>query len=138
MGAVATPDWPATNALLSQFGRRHGEARQGYRQFVQEGLAQGSLWLELRQQIYLGDDAFVKRVQFKDRARGHALGIPRAQRRAPAPSLAAMAAMAKQYHSRDAAVVAAYATGACSYREIAESLGVHLARVGRIVRKQML
>ncbi len=93
--------------------------------------------LELARYVVLNPvrTGLVKRVQFKDRARGHTLGIPRAQRRAPAPSLAAMA---KTYHSRDDAVVAAYATGAYSYREIAEFFGVHLATVGRIVRKQML
>ena len=36
-----------------------------------------------------------------------------------------------------AAMVAAYATGAHCYREIAEYFGVHLATVGRIVRKAM-
>ncbi|MEA3275746.1 MAG: helix-turn-helix domain-containing protein [Pseudomonadota bacterium] len=34
-------------------------------------------------------------------------------------------------------MVAAYATGAYSYREIAAHFGVHLATVGRIVRGAM-
>jgi len=33
--------WQATEAILGQFGRRRGEARQRYRQFVAEGIPQG-------------------------------------------------------------------------------------------------
>ena len=38
---------------------------------------------------------------------------------------------------RNGAIVAAYTSGAYSYREIAEHFGIHLATVGRIVRKAM-
>jgi transposase len=34
-------------------------------------------------------------------------------------------------------MVAAYATGASTYREIAEHFGVHLATMGRLVRRRM-
>lgn len=49
--------------------------------------------------------------------KGDELAIPKAQRRAPAPSLEAIA---KRHAERNEAIVAAYATGAFSYREIAE------------------
>ncbi|MEA3411469.1 MAG: helix-turn-helix domain-containing protein [Pseudomonadota bacterium] len=35
-------------------------------------------------------------------------------------------------------MVAAYATGAYSYREIADQCGLHPATVGRVIRSQML
>ncbi len=63
------------------------------------------------------------------------LSVPKLQRRPPAASLPAIAA---GFTDRDAAVIAAYATGAYSYREIAEHFGVHLSTIGRIVRKEML
>jgi len=68
------------------------------------------------------------------RIEGDPLSIPQAQRRAPARSLAQIAA-----HSagRNAAIEQAYASGAYTYREIAEYFGVHLATVGRIVRQSM-
>ncbi len=72
-------------------------------------------------QIYLGDEAFVERMQAKAKAKakakidGDALTVPQAQRRPPAPSLADIAA---RHRGRNAAIVAAYATGAYSYREI--------------------
>ncbi len=54
------------------------------------------------------------------------------QRRVAAPALAKIDA---RYRERNDA---AYATGAYSYREIAEYYGLHLATVGRIIREQML
>ena len=50
-----------------------------------------------------------------------------------------MLGQTRRYHNArtDPIDVAAYATGAYTYREIAEHLGVHLATVGRIVRKAM-
>ena len=54
------------------------------------------------------------------------------QRRAPAPALDGIEG---NIADRDAAIRAAYATGAYSYREIAQSFGVHLASIGRIVRR---
>ena len=88
----------------------------------------------LHQRIHLGDEAFVERIQAKVKVQGDVLTVPQAQRRPPAPALADIAA---GYPDRNIAIVAAYATGAYSYREIAEHLGVHLATMGRIVRQAM-
>jgi len=112
-----------------------GAARRRYGQFVREGIGKESIWAGLRQQIYLGDEKFVARVQKKAKVQGDELSIPRVQRRAPAPSLAAIAV---KYRERDDAIVAAYATGSYSYGQIAGYFGLHLATVGRIIRKRML
>jgi len=45
---------------------------------------------------------------------------------------------AKRDPQRNDAIVAAYATGAFSYREIGEFFGLHFATVGRIIRQAML
>ncbi|MES9899971.1 MAG: hypothetical protein ABW148_13245 [Sedimenticola sp.] len=95
----------------------------------QRGFRDG-LW----QQIYLGGESFVDRMQAKVRVSGYELTVPRAQRRAPAIPLDVIAS---DHGNRNAAIVAAYATGAYSYREIAFHFGIHLATVGRIVRKGM-
>jgi putative transposase len=134
VGEAPAPDWLATDGLLTQFGKRRAEARQRYSRFVAEGISMGSIWESLRQQIYLGDEKFVTRMQRKVRVEGDELSIPRAQRRKPAPSLAAITA---RHPHRDDAIVAAYATGTYSYREIADHFGIHLATVGRIVRSRM-
>ena len=73
VGEVPTPRWLASDALLGQFGKRRSEARRRYRQFVLEGTGGTTLWAELRQQIYLGDERFVERMQRKAEIQGDEL-----------------------------------------------------------------
>lgn len=134
IGEVPVPKCLAIDGLLSQFAKTRGWARRRYRQFVLEGVGQ-DLWEGLRQQIYLGNEEFVARMQAKVQIEGDTLTVPQAQRRAPAPSIADIA---KHHNERNDAIVAAYATGAYSYREIADYFNIHLATVGRIVRGAML
>ncbi len=115
MGEAPVPKWLTVDGLLSQFGLVRKEARQHYRRFVLDGVGQ-SIWKGLRQQIYLGDEAFVERMQDKAKIEGDTLTIPQAQRRPPAPPLSDIAA---SHTGRNPAIVAAYATGAYCYREIA-------------------
>jgi putative transposase len=133
MGQAPVPKWLAVDGLLSQFGANREGARRHYQKFVLNGVGKG-IWGGLRQQIYLGDETFVQRMQAKAEIGGDALSVPQAQRRPPALPLANIA---KLHEDRSAAIVAAYATGAYSYREIAEYFGIHLATVGRVVRKSM-
>ena len=133
MGEAAVPKWLAVDGLLSQFGSDRDDAREHYRRFVFDGVGRG-IWEGLHQQIYLGDEAFVERMQAKAKVQGDVLTVPQAQRRPPAPALADIAA---GHRDRNTAIVAAYATGAYNYREIAGYFGVHLATVGRIVRHAM-
>ncbi|MCU7927932.1 MAG: transposase [Candidatus Thiodiazotropha sp. (ex Dulcina madagascariensis)] len=134
LAAAPVPKWLTVEGLLSQFGSVRKAARHRYRQFVLDGAGQ-DIWKGLRQQIYLGDERFVEKMQAKVQVEGDALSVPQVQRRPPPPSLAAIAA---QHSERNAAIMAAYATGAYSYREIAEHFSIHLATVGRIVRGGML
>ena len=135
LGEAPAPDWLETDSLLAQFGARRTTARRRYEKFVLEGMAAGSIWEGLRQQIFLGDEKFVSQMQKKAEVQGDRLSIPRVQRRAPAPALKVIAG---QHKNRNDAIVAAYDTGAYSYREIAEHFGIHLATVGRIIRMRML
>ena len=134
-GDVLAPKWLATHGLLAQFHSRRSEARRRYRKFVSEGLDMGSIWSGLRQQIFLGSEAFVERMQDRIKIEGDELSIPMVQRRAAPQSLEAIA---KSHLRRNDAIVAAYATGAFSYREIGEFFGLHLTTVGRIIRQAML
>jgi REP element-mobilizing transposase RayT len=133
-GEGPAPAGLTVEGLLSRFGQEREEAQKRYRRFVAEGANRGGIWAGLRQQIYLGDEQFVARMQKNARIGGNKLTIPRAQRRPPAPPLPAIAA---RYEDRDEAVVAAYASGAYSYRQLAEFFGLHLSTIGRIVRRQV-
>lgn len=65
----------------------------------------------LRQQFYLGDDKFGKRMQCEAAHQGDELSIPRAQRRPPVQSVNNIAA---NFPERNEAIVAAYSTRAYS------------------------
>ena len=124
--------WLTTGAILGTFGRKNGEARKAYRRFVREGIGEASIWAGLNRQVFLGDDRFVERMQRRLGVVRDDVQIPKAQRRRPPPSLEQVH---QQADSRDAAIVAAHATGEYSYSQIGAFFGLHFATVGRIVRK---
>jgi len=132
VGSAERPSWLAVDGLLAQFGNRRAEARRRYAKFVAEGLDRPSVWNELKGQIFLGGEAFVKRMQARLGAVAEDVNIPRAQRRAPAPPLTVIE---RRFRHRDAAIIAAYATGDYSYQQIARHFSVHFTTVGRIVRE---
>ena len=134
VGEATPPDWLATDGLLAQFGKWRANARRKYARFVVEGIASESIWAGLRQQIYLGDDKFEKRMQRKAAQQGDELSILRVQRRPPVQSIKTIAV---KHPESNEAIVAAYSTGAYSYREIAEHFGLHLATVGRIIHSML-
>ncbi len=134
-GKTPAPAWLATDGILALFAEGRSAAQQHYSEFVNQGIKSTTIWNALQQQIYLGDEKFVKRVQHELGIEGDELSIPHAQRRAPALGIAEIAA---KCDGRNDAIYAVYATGAYSYREIAEYYGLHLATVGRIIRGRML
>ena len=133
VGLELLPPWLAVDGLLAQFDRNRQRARREYVRFVADGLKQQAPWDQLRQQVYLGDEAFVSSMQAKLTAKDEQdINVPRIQRRAPPPTLSELA---NRHPGRDRAMVAAYATGAYSYQSIADYFGVHFTTVGRAVRK---
>ena len=59
------------------------------------------------------------------------INIPKAQRRPPAPPIVEIA---KSHADRNAAIVAAHATGEYSYQEIVNFFDLHFTTIGKIVR----
>lgn len=135
IGEVLAPDWLSTDGLLLQFGDDRATARMGYREFVAAGVGAESIWSELRQQIYLGDDNFVTRVQAQADVSGDVLEVPRSQRRIPVLSLEAIC---DRFEDRDVAVAEAYKSGGYTYRQIGEFFEIHRSTVRRIARRLMV
>lgn len=130
IGDAPSPPWLATDGLLAAFAKRRPTAIRRYMQFVADGVGAESVWNDLNGQAFLGDADFVTRSLKRVKASDD-VNIPKAQRRAPPPSLATIA---RRYADRDAAMVAAHATGGYSYQQIADYFGVHFTTVGRAVR----
>jgi putative transposase len=133
---AACPEWLETDWLLSQFGDSRQLAVKSYINFVRAGVGLAPIWSELKQQVYLGDDAFITQSQ----AMINNLGknetdlkeIPRIQRRSLAKSLSWYEQNAV---SRDQAIVKSYASGDYTMKDIADWFGVHYSTVSRVIKR---
>lgn len=133
-GLEPAAPWLAVDGVLGLFGEKRGVAQRRYVQFVSEGMTAGSPWPNLKGQMYLGDERFVKRMQSALQAgKQDDIQIPGAQRRPPAASLREIEKLSED---RDSAILSAYAMGAYSYQQIADHFGIHFTTVGRIVRSK--
>jgi len=107
IGLDFCPTWFDRRGLLNQFGRNRKAALQNYMQFVADGIQQSSPWSHLKNQIYLGSDGFVERVQAK-LPQGDLSEIPKAQQR-PIPRT--LDEYSKMANSRNEAIGDAYRSG---------------------------
>lgn len=130
VGANDAPDWLQTDWILGQFESSRQAAIARYIDFVRAGVGLPSIWSELRNQVFLGDEAFAAQAQAAT-DKQDVTEIPRTQRRTPANHLANY----RQAHSdMKAAMALAYASGDYTMHEIARHFGVHYSTVSRAVR----
>ena len=79
---TAANDWLTSDWILSQFGGSKQRAKKRYRQFVLDGIGQNiEIWSELKNQIYLGNEDFVSKMQGKLEKDRDVRDIPKKQRR---------------------------------------------------------
>ena len=137
-GLIGGPKWldstPLYDALIGS--ERSSESRyraaRCYRSFVAEGI-DVRLWeSSLRQEIYLGDEDFVRRTQqhLDDRHRG-SRDIPSAQLRKPKSGFMRQPNDAE----RDDSMRRAYVDRGMTMTEIARQAGLSVSRVSRIIAK---
>lgn len=101
--------------------------------FVAEGIGARSPRQALKNQIYLGSDQFVERMQARIDPKRPLREVPKRQRRALAKPLADYAA---RWSDRDRAMAEAYRTGAYSLQSIADHYGVSRMTVSRAVKRR--
>lgn len=133
VGETIPPQWLQVGWILGQFSKQRKRAIGKYKDFVREGVGFPGIWDDLKQQIYLGGDKFISKMQRNIEPSTDISEIPRAQRRAKAKSLLHYLS----YGDRNAGMAAAYQTGDYSMKEIALTFGVHYATVSRAVRKML-
>lgn len=139
-GLRTAPDWLDVQAVWSYvLGREalnddtRNQATQAYAALVQAG--QGvQLWAQgLRQQVYLGNEDFVLRMQALASSRAVSdKEVPKAQRANP-KSLQEWLALCP---TRDQALHEAHYVSHISLSEIARQLGLSVSRISRIVSAQ--
>ena len=130
-GQVLKQGWLNTDWLLSSFSKRKGLAVKRYRAFVAEGQGQPSPWLQLRNQVYLGDDEFMAQMNTLIDADKELGEIPSSQRR-PIPKV--LSVYEKNTSSRNGAIVEAYLSGDYSLKEVGDYFGLHYSTVSGIVK----
>lgn len=123
--------WLAVNWILSSFSRKKADAVKLYRSFVSEGKKQPKPWEQLKNQIYLGDEAFVDDMQCKISPDTDLSEIPSSQKR---PVAKPLDYYEKKYSDRNTALIKGYESGAYSMKEIGEYFDLHYSRVSRIVK----
>lgn len=133
-GFAPCPSWLTTDWILSAFGTRKVRAMEQYRAFVAEGKNQPSPWKKLRNQIYLGDEKFVDKLQAGIERDKDLSEIPVAQRRRVSKPLAYYS---RKHRDRNIAIVEAYQGGGYSLKAIGEHFGLHYSRVSRIITMGM-
>lgn len=129
-GQAAKPDWLQVDFVLSQFGAHRARAIAKYVAFVHEGARLPSVWGQLQGQVYLGSEAFVRKMQSLVDKKPALTEIPRAQRRALTRALSDFAGE----HPRNDAIALAYLSGRHTMAAIAEYFGVHYTTVSRLVK----
>jgi hypothetical protein len=127
-----TPVWLRTDGVLSAFSEQHRVAVAGYVAFVAAGINQPSPWDSLKNQIFLGSDAFVTEMQGNLCSDIPLHEIPVVQRRPPPKPLSQFV----KAHERDEAIYRAYASGGYSLKEIGDYFGLHYSRISRVLQKQ--
>jgi putative transposase len=131
VGDCESPEWLTSDFMLSQFAKQRKVAIKRYINFVEAGVKNGPIWSQVINQIYLGDKAFIDKVQQYLTDQKDDIQIPKKQRMSVVRPLSDYEQQSK---GRNDAIIKAYASGGYSYQEIGDYFGLHFTRVGRIVR----
>ena len=126
-----TVDW-----VLGQFSRKRGKAEQEYRQFVQWGIGEKTIWTEVRGQSLLGEDDFVDKLTDYLKKHKDVPELPRSQRYMHRPALEKLFSVEVRMNLRKRRGAIAKALEQYGYlqREIADHLGLHYSSVSRIMK----
>ncbi len=132
VGLVETPPFLMTDWLLGAFGNVRKRAVASYRKFIDEGIHATSPWVELKNQVYLGSEEFVERMQSLIEPNRPLREVPQKQRR---PVAKPLGYFAEQHNDHKEAMAYAYRTGAYSMQAIADYFCVGRMTVSRAIKQ---
>ena len=130
-GQAPGPEWLKVEWLLAAFGQCKAAAIDAYKGFVAVGEGQPSPWEALKNQVYLGDEEFVEKVQSLIDADKDLSEIPSSQRSPVAKSLQYYESISQD---RNSAIISAYASGGYSMKEVGDHFGLHYSRISRLLK----
>ncbi len=125
-----------TDWILGQFSGKRVKAEREYRQFVQRGISEKSIWQDIKGQVILGDDDFVENLADHLKKKRHIPEIPRSQRYANRPTLENIfqESILRDKRKRDKKMAEAVETYAYRQSEIARHLNLHVSTVSNLLR----
>lgn len=138
LGKAAMPEFLCTEWVLANFSATLAEARRRYRQFVKEGMGlQESPWEKLCGQVILGTETFVEQVRERFSGKEEIREIPRQQRHAGRPSLAALIPPGSRLPKpeRNRLIRIAHGQHGYSLSEIARALDIHYTTVSKVINE---
>jgi REP element-mobilizing transposase RayT len=130
IGQVSSPSWLTTEWMLASFNKKKGYAINGYKKFVSEGKCQPSPWSMLKNQVYLGDDEFVEKLNLLIDKNKVLDEVPSSQRRIVAKPISFYENKA---NSRNGAIISAYKSGEYSLKVIGEYFDLHYLKISGII-----
>lgn len=139
MSEVSPPPFLDTAALLVQFAATTPAAQRRYRDFVLEGMRAPSPWTEVKGQVLLGREGFLRKVNPKLKSTRLAKEIPKAQRHAGRPSLAQALKNLRpsDERTRERLIATLHLRHGYTQAEIGQATGLHYSTVSRIVARQI-
>jgi len=139
VGEVSPPPFLDTAALLVQFAATTPAAQRRYRAFVLEGSRVPSPWTEVKGQVLLGREGFLRKVNPKLKSTRLAKEIPKAQRHAGRPSLTQALKNLRpgDEHTRERLITTLHLRHGYTQAEIGQATGLHYSTVSRIVARQI-
>ncbi len=119
-------DW-----LLSQFGANRDQARLQYQNFVRTGIGLPPVWGALKNQIFLGDQTFVEKLQSQIQTKQSEMKeIPKVQRRSIGRPLSYYV---ETFSNTKEGMKQAYETGNYTMQQVEDAFAVHYSTVSRAV-----
>ncbi len=129
-GQVPPPTWLHVDGILLQMSAQRARAIAKYVEFVHEGQRLPSVWTAVQGQVFLGSEAFLKRVQKLIESKPALSEVPKSQQRAQQKELKEFA---KKF-PRDEAIARAYLSGHHTMASVARYFNLHYTTVSRVVK----
>ncbi|MFQ6024878.1 MAG: transposase, partial [Acidiferrobacterales bacterium] len=134
-GQGQAPAFLTTRWVLAQFGKRRYEAAKRYQTFVRQGVGEVSPWGQLKGQVLLGSDTFVRHIVHHLKSAKAITEIPRRQRHLNRPSLKSLFARGsrKNRSARNRQIRRAHLEHGYTLTEIGKHLGLHYSTISKVV-----
>jgi REP element-mobilizing transposase RayT len=127
-----------TEWILNQFGSARRIAEKAYREFVEDGMKQESIWKAVRAQSILGEEEFTATLTDYLRGKKDIAELPKSQRYIDRPSLEIIfsKSILKDISKRNKKISEAVQRHGYRQREVADYLEMHFTSISRILRER--